>query len=84
MQQEGVTMTAVLNRFILEVPATKQSVKEMWKILQFHLTGKESTKELLKKEEIDQIYMSLVKFFAQEFDFELPPFPSQEEKYYKK
>ena len=78
MRDNGITMTAVLSRFVLEVPTTKESIKEMWKILQESLTGKKSTKELLKKEEIDQIYMALVKFFAEQFELELPPFPSYE------
>ncbi len=79
MQVNGITLTAVLQRFVLEVPATKNSVKEMWKILQENMFGTDSTKKLLKKQEIDQIYDALQKFFAEQFEMQLPPFPSYEE-----
>ncbi len=41
--------------------------------------GTDSTKKLLKKQEIDQIYDALQKFFAEQFEMQLPPFPSYEE-----
>ncbi len=79
LRDNGITMKAILARFSLEVPATKNSVKELWKILQENMFGTNSTKLLLKQQEINMIYDSLNKFFGQEFKISLPPFPSQEE-----
>ena len=72
-------MNVVLSKFVLEAPATKEMVKEMlWKPLMTALTGHTSTKQLLKKAEIDQIWDSLNKFYAQTWQVSIPPFPSYE------
>lgn len=79
MQRNEITMTAVLQKFILDAPATKYGVKEyLWKPLQLAMLGKESTRELLKKEEIDQVYDSLNKFFGETMHMTIPAFPSWE------
>src|SRR3990167_10868598 len=78
-QKEGITMTTVLSKFVIDTPATKYTVKElMWKPLQLALTGKESTTKLLKKEEIDLVYESINKFTSENWGIHIP-FPSQEE-----
>jgi hypothetical protein len=90
LNREGKSMSLVLQKFILDAPATKFTIKELvWRPLQESLYGKHSTCELLKKEEIDKIYDTLVKFFAEELEVSCPPFPSLEgesfvEKYDKK
>jgi len=82
LNENGITMTTVLQKFILDTPATKYTVKELlWRPLQQALVGKYSTKELLKQQEIDQIYDSLVKFFGEQMELEIPPFPSYENKF---
>jgi len=79
LNKEGRTMTSVLQKFILEVPATEYLVKDtLWRPLQIALYGKKSTTELLKKQEIDKIYDALNKFAAEQLQMSLPPFPSVE------
>lgn len=79
LNEDGKTMAMVLNKFIVDAPATKNSIKELvWKPLQQGLYGKKSTTELLKREEIDKIYDTLNKFFAENLEVALPPFPSVE------
>lgn len=79
MNENGITLKQALAKFNLEVPATKHAVKEyLWRPLQEAITGKYSTTELLKQREIDQIYDSLNKFFAENLHLQIPPFPSME------
>jgi len=83
LNAEGKTMALILNKFILDAPVTKYSVKELiWKPLQASMYGKESTTELLKKKEIDQIVMALSKFFGEEIEVSIPPFPSSDPQNY--
>ncbi len=84
LQGEGITMTAVLQKFIIDVPVTKYSVKEMWRSLQEAMFGKTSTTQLLKKQEIDQIYDSLNKFFGENMEIQIPPFPNWQDVLIKK
>lgn len=84
LNEKGISMTTVLQRFVVDTPATKYTVKELiWRPLQEALTGKHSTTELLKKQEIDQIYDSLNKFFAERMKISIPPFPSSEDMFLK-
>lgn len=76
---EGIGMAMILKKFVLDVPATPYLIKEMWRMLQEGMTGKKSTTELLKTEEIDQIAMALTKFLSQDMGVEVPPFPSLDE-----
>lgn len=79
MQRNGITMTAVLQKFILDAPATKYGVKEyLWRPLQEEMLGKKSTTELLKQKDIDGVYDALNKFFGETMHMSLPPFPSIE------
>jgi hypothetical protein len=80
LNQQGITMQMVLKKFIVDAPCTKSIIKELvWKPVQDALYAKTSTTELLKKEEIDKIYDTLNKFFAEELQVQCPPFPSLEE-----
>jgi len=80
LNRNGKSMALVLQKFVLDVPATKYTIKELvWKPLQQAMFGKESTTQLLKKQEIDQVYDALCKFFAEDLEVEVPPFPSVEE-----
>ena len=84
LNEKGITMKAVLENFNLEVPATKYGIKEyIWRPLQESMLGKKSTKDLLKKKEIDMIWDSLNKFFAEQMKLQIPPFPSYESKMYE-
>jgi hypothetical protein len=77
---EGRTLTMILNKFIIDAPATDYAIKNyIWRPLQEAMVGKHSTTELLKKQEIDQIVMALNKFFAEELKMQLPTFPSLED-----
>ena len=80
LNREGKSMSLVLQKFILDAPATKYMIKELvCKPLQESMLCKKSTTELLKKEEIDKIYDALNKFMAEELEVSCPPFPSLEE-----
>lgn len=65
---------------VVRMDMTPLFIKEMWKTLQQALFGKKSTTELRKTGEIEQLYDHFVRFFANEFELELPPFPSDETK----
>ena len=60
---------------------TPEFIKAMWKTLQHALFKKKSTTELKKSGEIDKLYDHFVRFFAEEFQLELPPFPVDEKKH---
>lgn len=84
LNEKGITMTTVLQKFVVDTPATKYTIKELiWRPLQEALTGKQSTKDLLKKQEIDQIWDSLNKFFAEDMKVSIPQFPSGEDLFLK-
>ena len=81
LQEKGIPINVVLTKFILDTPATKDSVKTyLWKPLMMALTDKTSTKDLLKRKEIDQIWDSLNLFFGKEMGLSIPPFPSYQNK----
>ena len=65
---------------IMRMDMTATFIKEMWKMLQRALFGKKSTTQLRKSGEIDKIRDHFIRFFANEFELELPPFPSVETK----
>ena len=60
-----------------DLPVSPQFVKEVWRTIQYTLTGKISTTELSKKE-IDQVYDVFNKFWS-ELTGEHFPFPSLQE-----
>jgi hypothetical protein len=63
-----------------DIQMTPEAVKTMWKALQLALFGKKSTTELKKTGEIDKLQDHFIRFFAEKFELELPPFPSDEGK----
>lgn len=63
----------------VEIQFTPELVKEIiWREIQLAITGRKSTKDLLKNEEIEKIHQIIVKFIGEKFGIEVPPFPSQE------
>ena len=75
----GLEIEKVISHSKVEIPWTKESVKELlWKTCQRSMLGKESTKELSKFEEIDRIWEVMNRFLAK-LGVEIVAFPSFEE-----
>lgn len=82
LNQNGLTMSVILQKFVLDIPATETNVKELiFRPLMEALYGKHSTTELLRKGEIDGIYDAINKFMG-EMGVSCPPFPSLETQTY--
>jgi hypothetical protein len=62
---------------------TAEFIKGMWKVLQKALLKKGSTTELNKTGEIERIQDHFIRFFAEEFELELPPFPNDDKKQFE-
>lgn len=63
--ETGLDQKAVVNGLSsYAVPVSPQSVKEIWRTIQYTLTGKVSTTELTTKE-IDQVYDVFNKFWSE-------------------
>lgn len=60
---------------VVRMNMTATFIKEMWKSLQLALFQKKSTTQLRKSGEIDIIRDHFIRFFAEKFELELPPFP---------
>ncbi len=56
----------------------KLAMEYLWRPLQEAITGKKSTTELSKVEDIDKIYDHINRHLGEKFGFETPPFPSIE------
>jgi hypothetical protein len=79
LNKQGEGMQLIMSKFVLDAKPTDKLIKELlWKPLQFAMIGKESTTELLKREEIDKIYETLNKFLGENFGISIP-FPSLED-----
>ena len=80
LNQEGIT----LNEFLMpaiEVPATKENLhKTFLKQLIKNLHNEDSTTEIKKNKEIDQLIDIITLHCANNFQLSVPPFPSEEEK----
>lgn len=77
----GLTQSKVLSKAI-DVEWNRFTVLELiWRPLQIALLKKKSTTRLKKTEDIDLIYSHLVRFFADNFGFKIPDFPSYENQY---
>lgn len=74
--KNGVDAKLVMSK-VIRMDMTPEFIKAMWKTLQTALFKKKSTTELKKSGEIDKLYDHFVRFFAEEFELELPPFPSR-------
>jgi len=79
LANQGQTMQGVVRKVaMVEIPPTKDSLKEMlWKPIQEVALGKKSTTELTT-DEVNKIYEIISMFLAKEFEISLP-FPSYEE-----
>ena len=78
----GHTVQKVLGsmRQGVEIYWSASLIKEiLWREIQMAVTGKQSTTELSKHEEIDKIVNILTKFCGERLKLEIPPFPSQNE-----
>lgn len=78
-QNEGIEASAVFSK-THNIQMTPEAVKAMWKALQFALFGKKSTTELRKTGEIDKLQDHFIRFFAENFELTLPPFPNDEDR----
>ena len=78
--KNGVDAKLVMSK-VIRMDMTPEFIKAMWKTLQHALFKKKSTTELKKTGEIDRLYDHFVRFFAEEFQLELPPFPVDEKKH---
>lgn len=73
-RKNGVDAKMVMSK-VVRMNMTATFIKEMWKTLQLALFQKKSTTQLRKSGEIDIIRDHFIRFFADEFQLELPPFP---------
>lgn len=74
-RKNGVDAKMVMNK-VVRMNMTSAFIKEMWKTLQQALFQKKSTTQLRKSGEIDILRDHFIRFFAEQFEMELPPFPS--------
>ena len=77
--KNGVDAKLVMSK-VIRMDMTPEFIKAMWKTLQRALFKTESTTQLKKTGQIDKVYDHFVRFFADEFQLELPPFPHDEKK----
>lgn len=75
--KNGVDTKMIVDKTV-RVDMSPEFIKTMWKTLQTALFGTTSTTQLKKTGEIDKIYDHFVRFFAESFEMEIPPFPSRE------
>ena|SRR3990167_9887644 len=63
----------------VDIEWDKDKIKSLiWREFQKAVLGKESTTELEKQGDIDAVYNTLNRFFAERLKTEIPPFPSIE------
>ena len=75
----GYSIPEVLQKFKMEIPFTKENVKELlWRTAQQRMFSKHSTKQLLKQGEIDDIIDVMTRFLGENFHIEYIPWPSIE------
>ena len=80
LNDAGLDMRQVLKPSVA-IPWTPASVKEyLWRPIQKTMTGKKSTTELDKLEDIDKIHAVLMRHLAEKFGVEYIDFPSDPEK----
>lgn len=73
----GVTAQMAFNK-TTELEMNEEIMKSIWKYTQKALYGTDSTADLEKQEQIDNIYEHLTRFFAEKFNLEGIPFPHKE------
>jgi len=75
LNAQGVTQRALLEKLRwIEVPNTKDSIKEVWRCIQEPQVNKESTADLTI-DEVSQVYDTFNKAISQEYQVHIP-FPS--------
>ena len=80
LNREGYDVRIVLQVLAeqgIDMMWSKESVKELWRVIQIKHTGKKSTTELDSIGEITEIYDMINKFLSENF-FVTKPFPSLE------
>lgn len=82
LNNAGLSTQQVLSHYKMELDWTKERVKEdIWKPVQKAVTGKTSTTELKKQEDITLVWEHINRFFADKLKMETIPFPSHEPGY---
>lgn len=78
LQNQGQSMRDVVRKMpLIEIPPTKNALKEIvWKPIMEVTLGRKSTTEL-KTNEVTQVYEIMAKFLAEQFQIDIP-FPSEE------
>ena len=80
LNSAGYSIPEVLQKFKMEIPFTKENVKELlWRTAQKRMFSKKSTTQLLKQNEINDIVDVITRFLGENFGIEYIPFPSIEE-----
>ena len=80
LTEKGVTMRQIFEASeAFDIPPSKDNVHEIWLHFQKALYGTESTKELLKHEQIDRIHEVMMKNLGQMFHIDYIDFPSYED-----
>lgn len=80
LNQGGYTVQSVVNQAI-DIDWNGRLVKELlWKRAQERITGKKSTTELDKSQDIDLVYDHLCRHLGEKFGIEVPPFPHDPDK----
>jgi len=76
----GLDMKKVLKPSV-DIPWTMESCKEfLFRPIMKAMFNKESTTELEKVGEIDEVWDTMMRFLGEKFDFEHLPFPSEDSK----
>lgn len=76
-REAGVT-PAMAFKETMDLEMTEEIVKSIWKYTQKALYGTDSTADLQKQEQIDEVHEHLNRFFAEKFNLEGIDFPSKE------
>ena len=77
LNDAGLDMKKVLKPEV-DIPWTTDSVKEyLWRPVQKVMTGKKSTTELNKTNEIDEVWEVLMRHLGEKHELEFIPFPSK-------
>ena len=79
LNDAGYPIKEVLENFTMDCEWTKSSVKELlWKTAQRRMFDKESTRDLDKSKEIDEIYEVMNRFLGEKLKIESIKFPSND------
>ena len=78
-REAGVT-PAMAFKETMELEMTEEIMKSIWKYTQKALYGTDSTADLKKQEEIDEVHEHLNRFFAEKFNLEGIDFPHEEKR----